>query len=87
MTNKKKTSLSRRKGFIFPSDLLNIYEENFYKLNNGEMLLKNGAYSTGIDDAKNNDQSLWLEERKTLTLDWKRKQKYSMTKKNKRAKK
>jgi hypothetical protein len=83
----EKNSLSRRKGFIFPSDLLNIYEENFYKLNNGEMLLKNGAYSTGIDDAKNNDQSLWLEERKTLTLDWKRKQKYSMTKKNKRAKK
>jgi hypothetical protein len=72
----------RNKLFYDMIELKN-FEESFFSLNEGvdEILLM-------MDDANKKDEDglKWEEERKTLTLDWKRKQKYAVTKKYKKMK-
>ena len=80
MDSNKHALDSRSKLYYGTSDLI-AYETKFFNLNEGVdkmmSLLDN-------DTIKQEELLKWEEERKTLTLDWKRKQKYALTKKNKR---
>ena len=75
-------TLKRRRGLLFPEDVLDELEQSFFHMNEGKQILED--YEAMKADPES--QSAWQEERKTLTLDWKRKQKFALSRKQKRRK-
>ena len=74
--------LKRRRGLLLPEDVLDELEQSFFHMNEGKQILED--YESMKADPES--QSAWQEERKTLTLDWKRKQKFALSQKQKRRK-
>lgn len=75
-------TLKRRRGLLLPEDVLDELEQSFFHMNEGKEILED--YESMKADPES--QSAWQEERKTLTLDWKRKQKFALSRKQKRRK-
>ena len=75
-------TLKRRRGLLFPEDVLDDLEQSFFHMNEGKRVLED--YEAMKADPES--QNVWQEERKTLTLDWKRKQKFALSRKQKRRK-
>jgi hypothetical protein len=67
----KVSARKRRRGFLFEEHELDRYVENFYGLHDGDRIA-NDLESWRKDESV---RSAWNQERKTLTLDWKRKRK------------
>ena len=81
--NGQEAGLNSRTGLNFPSSALNLLQNNFLNLNEGV----DGILALMDDiNKKEEDESKWEDERKSLTLDWKRKQKYAQNRKNKKMK-
>jgi len=79
--NEKTIVLPSRMGLNFSASELSDLESKFFNMNEGvdEILAM-------MDDTnkKESDEAIWEEERNVLTLDWKRKQKYAQSRKNKK---
>jgi hypothetical protein len=75
--------LKMRRGMAFSKSELEVYTTDFFNANEGIQ-----AILDSLEDPKNAevDQERWEEERKTLTLDWKRKQNQAVAQKKKRIK-
>mmetsp|Transcript_12916 Transcript_12916/g.20792 ORF Transcript_12916/g.20792 Transcript_12916/m.20792 type:complete len:284 (-) Transcript_12916:67-918(-) len=75
-------SRPHRKGLAFPDKDLEGYVDAFFSCNEGERILADP------DGFRNDDKEreAWKRERQSLTLDWKRKRKYAMTRIQKRVK-
>jgi hypothetical protein len=74
--------VTRHKGLTLPDEDLQKYVDNFFGCNNGLRIMQNPQEFT--NDEK--DKVAWKSERQTLTLDWKRKRKYAITRIQKRMK-
>jgi hypothetical protein len=72
----------RRKGFTFPDRDIQKYVHDFFSLNDGLRVMED--LERFRNDAE--DKEAWKRERQTLTLDWKRKRKYAITRIQKRVK-
>jgi len=96
MTEHKKTSqpksdqpqpdvinLKKRRGLTFGKEELNIYSTQFFNANEGIDAILASMENPKVAEA---DQVKWDDERKVLTLDWKRKQKQAQSYKKKRLK-
>jgi hypothetical protein len=87
----------RRKGLEFPQEDLQEYVNNFFSCNEGQKILITSRNDEEIHERSSSSSSppfryddqekqKWLNERESLTLDWKRKRKYAMTRIQKRMK-
>lgn len=79
------SGLEKRKGFHFPRKMLLGFEANFFSMNEGIQNVTSaiqGAKTESYED----DQAQWHDERRTLTLDWKRKHKQSKERNRKKMK-
>jgi len=81
-TEQQQRANMRRRGMSFSQSLLDELEASFFRMNEGERVLHD--YEAMKDDARS--QNAWNEERKLLTMDWKRKQKHAVSQKQKRRK-
>ena len=72
------TELTERSTFFYSTSDLARFQEKFLKLHGGVELVLSLQQNPTKRDA---DKQMWQEERKILTLDWKRKQKYALSKK------
>lgn len=71
------TELTERCKFFYSTGDLARFQEKFLKLHGGVELVLSLQQNSKKRDA---EKEQWQEERKTLTLDWKRKQKYALSK-------
>lgn len=76
------TTSKGRKCVTYPVSTLLLYEKYFFEMNEGSEIM------TNVESMKHNkkSQTEWLVERKRLTLDWKRKRKYALSRKCKHRK-
>lgn len=72
----------RRRGLLFPEDVLNNYADAFFSMNEGSRILRDSQGFLHDEGVK----SHWTKERHTLTLDWKRKRKYTQSRMQKKMK-
>ena len=72
----------RRIGLRFPTSDLELYQADFFSQNDGQYIMDD------LEGFKTDDniKEQWNKERQTLTLDWKRKRKYAMSRIQKRMK-
>jgi len=72
----------RRRGMLFPQEVLDRYQEDFYLMNDGLKILQD------LDRYRRDPvvKEHWQHERQTLTQDWKRKRKYAQQSRNKHQK-
>ena len=72
----------RRIGLRFPTSDLEVYQADFFSQNDGQYIMDD------LEGFKTDDniKEQWNKERQTLTLDWKRKRKYAMSRIQKRMK-
>ncbi|VEU39937.1 unnamed protein product [Pseudo-nitzschia multistriata] len=73
---------TRLKGLTLPEGDLKTYVDNFFALNDGARIMKDPEGFRRDEKEKTE----WNRERQTLTLDWKRKRKYAVTRIQKRMK-
>jgi len=73
---------TRHKGLTLPDQDLQKYVNNFFGCNNGIRIMQNPQEFMNDDK----ERAAWNSERQTLTLDWKRKRKYAITRIQKRMK-
>ncbi len=78
----KEETVQRQKGLNLPDEDLQKYVDNFFGCNNGIRIMQNPQEF--MNDEK--ERAEWNNERQTLTLDWKRKRKYAITRIQKRMK-
>lgn len=80
--NAQEETVQRQKGLTLPDEDLQKYVDNFFGCNNGIRIMENP------EEFKNDEKERveWNNERQTLTLDWKRKRKYAITRIQKRMK-
>jgi hypothetical protein len=80
----------RRKGLEFDEHDLQRYVDGFFSWNEGTKILDTTDGDPNVNDERfqydDKEKQIWLKERETLTMDWKRKRKYAMTRINKRMK-
>ena len=76
-------NLKKRRGLTFGKEELNIYSTQFFNANEGIDAILASMENPKVAEA---DQVKWDDERKVLTLDWKRKQKQAQSYKKKRLK-
>jgi hypothetical protein len=74
--------VERHRGLTLPDKDLQKYVDNFFSCNDGARIMQ--YPEEFMNDEK--DRAAWNAERQTLTLDWKRKRKYAMTRIQKRMK-
>ena len=72
----------RRRGMMFPTDVLHRYQEDFYIVNDGLKILQDLERYHKDDEVKEH----WHQERQTLTQDWRRKRKFALQTRNKHQK-
>jgi hypothetical protein len=72
----------RRRGLLFPEDVLNTYADAFFSMNEGSRILRDPQGFLHDEGVK----SQWTKERHALTLDWKRKRKYTQSRMQKKMK-
>ena len=72
----------RHRGLTLPDEDLRKYVDNFFGCNDGARIMQNPQ--DFMNDEK--ERAEWNSERQTLTLDWKRKRKYAVTRIQKRMK-
>ncbi len=75
--------LKDRHGLFFSSSDLNLFEQQFFNMNEGVSGMLNMMDNKSKSDA---DQIQWKDERNILTLDWKRKLKHALARRNKKMK-
>jgi len=75
--------LKQRRGMTFGDEELEVYTTNFYNANEGIDAILASLEENVIDEV---DKEKWDEERKILTMDWKRKQNNAVSKQKKRIK-
>ncbi len=80
--NKPDPAVERQKGLTLPDQDLQKYVDNFFGCNDGIRIMQNPQEF--MNDEK--ERAKWNNERQTLTLDWKRKRKYAITRIQKRMK-
>jgi len=80
--------IKRHKGFYFYKGILNDVVEDFYKINDKDAFRETymDAGRLTLNETKEKEKEIWMEERRALTLDWKRKKKLSATRKGKKKK-
>ena len=81
-SEQEQSAKRRRRGMSFPQSLVDELEASFFRMNEGKRVLDD--YEAMKDDVES--QNAWNEERKLLTMDWKRKQKHAISQKQKRRK-
>lgn len=74
--------VTRHKGLTLPDQDLQKYVDNFFGCNDGLRIMQNPQEFMNDDK----ERVAWNSERQTLTLDWKRKRKYAITRIQKRMK-
>lgn len=72
----------RRQGLRFSMDELKSYHADFFSYNEGERIIKDLSGFRRDGEVKEH----WMQERQTLTLDWKRKRKHAMSRIQKKMK-
>ena len=72
----------RHKGLTLPERDLQTYVDNFFACNDGARIMQDPEGFRNDD----RDKAAWGRERQTLTMDWKRKRKYAVTRIQKRMK-
>ena len=75
-------AIERHKGLTLPDEDLRKYVDNFFGCNHGVRIMQNPQEFMNDDK----ERTEWNNERQTLTLDWKRKRKYAITRIQKRMK-
>ena len=80
--SQKEDYVPRHRGLTLPDEDLRKYVDNFFGCNDGARIMQNPQEF--MNDEK--ERAEWNSERQTLTLDWKRKRKYAVTRIQKRMK-